>query len=110
MPSHIYTRIGAWDKSIRANLRSVEAAHRFEAAEHAGALWDQDAHALDYLVYAYLQLGRVDEARAEVEALARDTLFRRLVSRLGQDRIDAAAAAIARRETDPYSAVEELLS
>jgi LAO/AO transport system kinase len=49
-------------------------------------------------------------ARAEIEALARDTLFRRLVSRLQPDRIDAAAVAIARRETDPYSAVEDLLS
>ncbi len=64
MPSHIYTRIGAWDKSVAANLRSAEAARRFEVAQHHGALWDQDAHALDYLVYAYLQLGRVADAKA----------------------------------------------
>ena len=64
MPSHIYTRIGAWDKSIAANLKAAEAAQRFEAANHAGAMWDQHAHALDYLAYAYLQLGRVADARA----------------------------------------------
>ena len=70
MPSHIYTRIGAWDRSITANLRAVEAAHRFEAAQPTRGMWDQDAHALDYLVYAYLQLGRVADARAVAERVA----------------------------------------
>jgi tetratricopeptide (TPR) repeat protein len=70
MPSHIYTRIGAWDKSIKANLRAVEAARRFEAIAHPGAMWDQDAHALDYLAYAYLQLGRVAEVREIADRVA----------------------------------------
>jgi len=70
MPSHIYTRLGLWKKAIAANLRSVEAAHRFETANLSGALWDQDAHALDYLVYAYLQLGRVAEARTIADRVA----------------------------------------
>ena len=70
MPSHIYTRIGAWDKSISANLKAAEAAQRFEAAKHAGAMWDQHAHALDYLVYAYLQLGRIADARAVAQEVA----------------------------------------
>jgi tetratricopeptide (TPR) repeat protein len=70
MPSHIYIRIGAWDKSIAANLRSVEAARRYEAERLSGALWDQEAHALDYLTYAYLQLGRVPEARAAAQRVA----------------------------------------
>jgi tetratricopeptide (TPR) repeat protein len=70
MPSHIYTRIGAWDRSITANLRAVEAAHRFEAAQPTRGMWDQDAHALDYLAYAYLQLGRVADARAVAERVA----------------------------------------
>ncbi len=73
MPSHIYTRIGAWDRSITANLKSVEAARRFETASHAGAMWDQHAHALDYLVYAYLQLGRVADAGAIATQVARVT-------------------------------------
>ena len=49
-------------------------------------------------------------ARAELEALARDTLYRRLRDRVGADRIDDAAHAIARRERDPYSAIEDLLT
>jgi hypothetical protein len=106
MPSHIYTRIGAWDKSITANLRSVEAANRFEA-QHNGALWDQDAHALDYLVYAYLQLGRVAEAKAIAERVAGVTE----TFPAGTLTIDYALAAIPARlalERDDWQAAETL--
>lgn len=74
MPSHIYTRLGRWDESIAANLRSAASARQYEAAERPGAMWDQHAHALDYLVYAYLQQGRDDAARGVVAeaAAARD--------------------------------------
>jgi hypothetical protein len=64
MPSHIYTRIGMWDASIASNRSSAEAASRFERRGHLNGLWDQHGHALDYLVYAYLQEGRDREARA----------------------------------------------
>ena len=70
MPSHIYTRLGRWDESIAANLRSVAAARRVEAAGHPGAMWDQHAHALDYLAYAYLQEGRDTAARDVVTEVA----------------------------------------
>src|SRR6478736_880176 len=62
MPSHIYTRRGMWDKSIEYNLRSAAAAKQLAAA--AGALNGHLPHALDYLVYAYLQTGRYAEADA----------------------------------------------
>jgi tetratricopeptide (TPR) repeat protein len=76
MPSHIYTRLGRWDASIAANRRSVDAARRYEAAQHPGAMWDQRAHALDYLAYAYLQLGRDSAAREVVaEAAAAKEVF-----------------------------------
>jgi tetratricopeptide (TPR) repeat protein len=73
MPSHVYTRLGRWDASIAANLRSIGAARRYEAAEHPGAMWDQRAHALDYLAYAYLQLGRDSAARGVVAEAAAAT-------------------------------------
>jgi tetratricopeptide (TPR) repeat protein len=60
MPSHIFTRVGAWQDSVASNLRSESAAK----AEHAFA--DQ-LHAMDYLVYADLQLARDIEARRVVE-------------------------------------------
>jgi hypothetical protein len=56
MPSHIFTRVGAWADSAATNLRSRDAA--LKAKEP-----DQAAHALDYAAYAYLQLARDSEAR-----------------------------------------------
>jgi hypothetical protein len=106
MPSHIYTRIGAWDKSITANLRSAEAAKRFEA-RHAGALWDQHAHALDYLAYAYLQTGRVADARAVADRVAGATA----TFPAGALTLDYALAAIPARlalERDDWQAAETL--
>jgi tetratricopeptide (TPR) repeat protein len=55
MPSHIFTRLGLWSDSITSN-RAARAAARAE--EDAG----EELHAMDYLTYAYLQLGRVDDA------------------------------------------------
>lgn len=107
MPSHIYTRLGAWEKSIAANLRSVEAARRFEAAQHTTAMWDQEAHALDYLAYAYLQLGRVADARAVAGRVAKVTD----AFPAGTIPLDYALAAIPARlalELDDWGAAETL--
>jgi len=60
MPSHTYTRVGEWQESIAANLRSADAA----SAEGAVA---ETLHANDYLMYAYLQTGQ-DSAAARVLA------------------------------------------
>jgi tetratricopeptide (TPR) repeat protein len=70
MPSHIYTRLGEWDRSIASNVSSAAAARTFEREQHRNALWDQRGHAMDYLVYAYLQEGRDREAGALVDTAA----------------------------------------
>ncbi|HEX7254052.1 MAG TPA: hypothetical protein VF376_14320 [Thermoanaerobaculia bacterium] len=62
MPSHIFTRLGLWGESIDSNLASAESARRVVARNHPGAASFDALHALDYLEYAYLQIG--DEARA----------------------------------------------
>jgi hypothetical protein len=62
MPSHTFTRVGSWNESIESNLRSAEAAHR----EHAVS---DEMHAMDYLVYAYLQTARDQAARTVAGAL-----------------------------------------
>ncbi len=64
MPSHIFTRVGAWQDSVASNLRSAS------VAKAEGDFEDQ-LHAMDYLTYAYLQLGRDTEAQRVVEE-ARD--------------------------------------
>jgi len=55
MPSHIFTRLGLWEDSITSNIASAAAARKHKDQ-------GEEFHALDYLVYAYLQLGRNDEA------------------------------------------------
>src|SRR5947209_10529025 len=55
MPSHIFTRVGSWDESISANVKSKEMATADEAASQNGEARDQRLHAMDYLEYAYLQ-------------------------------------------------------
>ena len=59
MPSHIFTRLGYWQELIDTNLRSVEAGQAYAKTTFGdGVAWDQSLHAMDYLAYAYLQLGR----------------------------------------------------
>jgi hypothetical protein len=60
MPSHIFTRVGAWEESAATNARSMEVAR-------AGNEPDEAYHAVDYMVYAYLQLARDAEARRSID-------------------------------------------
>ena len=72
MPSHIFTRLGLWQDSIRSNIDSANAARRdFRSSQSPYALGEQ-LHAMDYLTYGYIQRGEVDAARrilAEMKAL-----------------------------------------
>jgi hypothetical protein len=67
MPSHIFTRLGLWDESNQSNLASAEAARAYAARYHPDAASFEELHALDYLVYGYLQTGQDARARAVVE-------------------------------------------
>ena len=60
MPSHIFTRVGAWQDSVSTNRRSANSAK----ANRSPGDW---LHALDYMTYAYLQLGRDSDAAASIE-------------------------------------------
>ena len=53
---------------------------------------------------------RAGAARQEVEALLRDALVKRLEARIGHQRVSDAVARVAKREVDPYRAVDELLN
>jgi tetratricopeptide (TPR) repeat protein len=59
MPSHIFTRVGAWNESIASNSASARAAKDSKG-------FDDQLHAMDYMVYAYLQLAQDQKARAIV--------------------------------------------
>jgi tetratricopeptide (TPR) repeat protein len=69
MPTHIYTRLGDWDAVIRGNLRAAEAALEHPAGEGGQFVWDEFAHAIEYLIYAYLQKGADDEAASQLKRL-----------------------------------------
>ena len=60
MPSHIFTRVGAWEDSVAANRTSAKA---------DTALGPNTLHAYDYLVYAHLQMAQ-DLAAQQVRARA----------------------------------------
>jgi Tfp pilus assembly protein PilF len=62
MPSHIFTRVGYWQESIASNIEAARAAK--EAADFHDQL-----HSMDYLVYAYLQLGQDSKAKAVLDTM-----------------------------------------
>jgi hypothetical protein len=57
MPSHTFTRVGAWRASLGTNLRSLDAAVRDGSVAEA-------LHALDYAEYALLQMHQDSAAGA----------------------------------------------
>ena len=63
MPSHTFTRVGAWQESIDTNILSAEAASK------EGATAEQ-LHAMDYMAYAYLQTGQDKAVQALMQQLA----------------------------------------
>jgi tetratricopeptide (TPR) repeat protein len=69
MPSHIFTRLGLWQESIQSNLASEDAAKKFAAEMHMGGAWDEQLHAMDYLMYAYLQGAQDKQAKAILDEL-----------------------------------------
>jgi Tetratricopeptide repeat len=60
MPSHIFTRVGYWSESIASNAEAAR------VAKESKDFHDQ-LHAMDYQVYAYLQLGQDQKARALID-------------------------------------------
>lgn len=75
MPSHIFTRLGYWEESAAANENAWRTSE--DDVRRAGESGEyRDFHSLNYLQYAYLQLGRYRDAKrvtdmikAEYEAL-----------------------------------------
>jgi Tfp pilus assembly protein PilF len=55
MPSHIFTRVGDWKDSIGSNIAASRAAK-------ANKEFTDQLHAMDYIIYAYLQLGQDSKA------------------------------------------------
>ena len=69
MPSHIFTRLGYWNESASTNLKAWEVSEAdVKRAGESGAY--RDFHSLNYLQYAYIQLGRFRDAQPTVDIVA----------------------------------------
>ncbi len=62
MPSHIFTRLGLWNDSVTSNQAARSAAQKQGDT-------GEELHAMDYLVYAYLQSGRDRDALQVIQQL-----------------------------------------
>jgi len=65
MPSHIFARVGLWQDDIKSNIASIDATRKTAAMGMGGE--DHQFHAMDFLVYAYLQSGREADARKVID-------------------------------------------
>ena len=61
MPSHIFARVGLWQDDINSNIASIDATRKTAAIGMGGE--DHQFHAMDFLIYAYLQSGREADAQ-----------------------------------------------
>jgi tetratricopeptide (TPR) repeat protein len=66
MPSHIFARLGLWQEDIQSNLATIAATQQ-PSAIHFGA--EHQVHAMDFLEYAYLQIGDDVKAKAMANGL-----------------------------------------
>ena len=70
MPAHIFNRLGLWEDSIATNSASARAAKaELESASHTLGSYNA-VHAMDYMVYAHLQLGQDAAARRLIDEIA----------------------------------------
>jgi len=65
MPSHIFARVGLWQDDINSNLASIAATRKTAAMGMGGE--GHQFHAMDFLVYAYLQSGREVDAQKIID-------------------------------------------
>jgi hypothetical protein len=104
MPTHIFTRLGLWQESIQSNAASAASARALVAHTHPGAASYDELHAMDYLMYAYLQCAQDKKAqdilqqlksmsRVDVENFAAAYAFPAIPARYALERRSWAEAA-----------------
>ncbi len=70
MPAHIFSRLGMWEESIKTNRASARAARK-ELNDTSMTIGSYNAlHAMDYMMYAHLQLGQDVAARKLLDEIA----------------------------------------
>lgn len=72
MPSHIFVRLGNWEETVAWNIRSGDAALVQPVGDAASSHY---AHAIDYRIYAHLQLGENEMAQAQLNTFLGQSKF-----------------------------------
>ena len=67
MPSHIFARLGLWQDDINSNLAAIRVADGMAAHHH---VMHHKVHSMDFLEYAYMQIGDDTSAKATIEQIA----------------------------------------
>jgi hypothetical protein len=70
MPSHTYSMMGMWEESIKANQAALAAANDYAAKNYPDATNPAALHSMDFMEYAYLQLGQDKQAKAIADQAA----------------------------------------
>lgn len=105
MPSHIFARLGLWQEDIQSNLASLKAAR--DPAIHVGA--ENQLHAMEFLEYAYIQIGedkKAEEMVGEQAKVGYDQVDKNLVDYVNRTR--ASSPAMLCLETRDWKAAEAL--
>jgi len=67
MPSHIFARLGLWQDDINSNVAAIHIADNM--AEMHLHLLHHKVHSMDFLEYAYLQIGDDTNAKKQIDAI-----------------------------------------
>ena len=67
MPSHIFARLGLWQDDINSNLAAIRVADSMAAHHH---VMHHRVHSMDFLEYAYMQIGDNASTKATIEQIA----------------------------------------
>ena len=105
MPSHIFARLGLWQEDIESNLAALKAAR--DPSAHVGA--ENQVHSLEFLEYAYLQMGnnaKAEEALEEQKKALKEGIDAHLTGY--PDNIRMRSTALFDLETHNWSATERL--
>jgi tetratricopeptide (TPR) repeat protein len=70
MPSHIYSMVGMWNESIATNIKSNQVSREYSTQAKLDGVLIGVPHALDFMQYAYLQLGQDAKAKALIDETA----------------------------------------
>jgi tetratricopeptide (TPR) repeat protein len=117
MPSHIYSMLGMWEQSIKSNQATLVVGKDYAARNYPEFADASQPHSLDFMEYAYLQLGQDKEAKAVVDEAASmkpvkfariDTALAAVPARYALERGAWAEAAQLEPRTSNYPYVEAI--